>query len=1066
MQPGVADPQLQNLRLSVVRAIFIGMTLYRTILLIPALFFVAFSQQDQIVFERITMEQGLSQSSIFSIAQDTKGFLWFGTQEGLNKYDGYTFKIYRHTSFDSLSLSDNYISSVLVDRSGTIWVGTQFGGLNRFVAASERFVHYASAKNDPATLSDNYVISLYEDRSGVLWVCTVNGLNKKEKGEEKFTRFYPDPARRRGSDGNVVRRVYEDSRNRFWVGIQGAIARCDRGKNQFHFYDTEIPITAVNGFVEDSLGTLWCVTGEGLFRFNGTRWVLDQTLDPSDSFGGESILKDNMGLFWIGTKEGLIRFDPYTKKHFRFRYNPLDTRSLGGNTALSLFEDRTGIIWIGTFDGISKYASRQSRFRHIALTPDKLMKNGGWNKIRSFAESRDGMIWIATQEGLMRYDRNTNSLVQYEGKNAYKIIGGTGTIWSLQTDLSAMQPSLWIGSNGNGLIRMRTSSGISAQPVYTYFRTDKNDPSSISGNTVWSMLQDASGKLWTGMLMDGLNRFDPSSQSFTRYRHEADDTTSLGDNTIWSLYEDRLGKIWIGTAGGGLNRFLEDKNEFIRYQNDRRKPNSISDNKITSIIEDRRGTLWIGTYAGLNRFDPETETFKIYTMKEGLPNEVIYAILEDNAGDLWISTNKGLSRFNIENETFRNYDVGDGLQNNEFNMGAAFKSRSGELFFGGVNGFNIFRPEMIVDNPVIPPVVITDIKLSGTSLPRVSGIDTLVLSYNDAVFSFSFASLDFTNPLKNRYAFMLEGFDPDWRHAGSRREATYTNIDPGEYTFRVKGSNNDGIWNDAGASLVIIITPPWWGTWWFRGILVIAFLSVGPIIYFRRVTALKKKNFQQQEFSRQLIGSQEQERKRIAAELHDSIGQDLLIIKNKLLAETDDGTAKTQPANLNDIIEYVTKSLKNVREISRNLRPIQLDQLGLTTALESVLETVADSSHITFTMHLDIIDGLLSKENEINLFRIVQECLNNILKHSHATAVHVDVRKTPGVVTMTIKDNGAGIPAGGGKRGFGMSSMQERARILGGALEVVSQDGKGTSVVLTIPVDTIEPQRDGSSMKK
>ncbi len=714
------------------------------------------------------------------------------------------------------------------------------------------------------------------------------------------------------------------------------------------------------------------------------------------------------------------------------------------------------------------------------IMPDKINNGGiGWNKIRSIAEDRTGMIWIATQEGLMQYDRTTNQLKQLLGKNAFRNFGGTNTIWALKPDNSSTIPSLWLGSNGNGLIHMKNSTDRSVPPSYQYHRLRENDPTSISGNTIWCLQEDAPGSLWIGTLMEGLNRFDIKTNSFTRFQYRPNDPNSISNNNIWSLCVDRTGTLWVGTAGGGLNKFIPATGTFIRYQNDPRRSNSISDDKITSILEDRFGILWIGTYAGLNRFDPKNETFKAYTMYDGLPNEVIYAILEDDRGDLWISTNKGLSRFNIAKETFRNYDVGDGLQNNEFNMGAAFKSNSSELFFGGINGFNIFRPETIVDNTVIPPVAITDIKLNGTSLAdiperkierSVSEIDTLILSYKDAVFSLNFSALDFTNPSKNLYAFMLEEFDNDWRTAGGKREATYTNIDPGEYRFRVKASNNDGVWNEIGTSLIIIITPPWWETVWFRMLLAAGFLSVGPIIYFRRVSALKKKNMQQQEFSRQLIESQELERKRIAAELHDSVGQDLLIIKNKLLFEMDQSAVSregmVQPSPLNDIVEYISKSLKNVREISRNLRPIQLDQLGLTTALESVLETIADSSHISFTTHLDNIDGLLTKENEINLFRIVQESLNNILKHSSATTVHVDMKKNSDSLSLTIKDNGIGIAQNTSSRsqtlfgneshssGFGMSSMHERARILGGTLEINSQNREGTTIRLIIPLSS------------
>ncbi len=1019
---------------------------------------VLYGQEDQSVFERITLEQGLSQSSVFSIAQDQQGFLWFATQEGLNRYDGYNFKIYRHTSSDSFSLSDNYINTVFVDHRGVLWAGTQFGGLNEYESSGGRFTHFRYSKNDSCSISSNYILHVYEDRRNTMWIGTVNGLNEFHQTTKTFSRYYIDPRQDDKSGENIVRAMYEDRAGQLWIGAYGSIMTFDREKKIFTRYDTDISVTSVNGFEEDTLGRLWCAAAEGLFYLTNKKWIHENALSSrSQLLEGESFLKDANNNFWIGTKNGLIRFNPYTKKNTRFTYNSLDRRSLSGNTALSLFEDRTRIIWIGTYDGISKYASRQTRFRRVAIAPGKI-KNGGWNKIRSFAEDPSGMIWVATQEGMMKYDRITNQLTQMEGKNAFRNRGGTNTIWVLEKENQAAISGLWLGSNGNGLIHMKISSDENIS--YEYFCYQKKIPSSISGNTIWSIHTMHSGEMFIGTLLDGLNRFDRKKQSFTHYQFQPNNPNSIADNTVWSLCEDHAGTLWVGTAGGGLNKFIPEKNNFVRFRHDANNPNSISDDKITSIIEDKSGILWLGTYGGLNRFDPKSETFTVYTMKDGLPNEVIYSVLEDNTGDLWISTNKGLSRFDVHAGIFRNYDIGDGLQSNEFNMGAALKLHSGELLFGGINGFNIFRPERIVNNSYVPPVVLTEITVNSVPLmdgkkmkfvnKEISELDTLELSYSDAVFSFSFASLDYTNPSKNCYAYMLEGFDAQWLQAGTKREATYTNIGPGEYIFRVKGSNNDGIWNEKGAALVVIITPPWWGTWWFRGILVIGFLSIGPFIYFRRVSALKKKNLLQQEFSRQLIQSQEQERQRIAAELHDSVGQDLLIIKNKLLFESE---TEVKSSGVKDVIEYISTSLKNVREISRNLRPIQLDQLGLTAALESMLETIAESSRMNFTIRIVDINNTLTKENEINLFRIVQECLNNILKHSGATDVVVEIKKENKILSVIIHDNGIGINLSNEpQRGFGMSSMKERAHILRGELHIDSRQGEGTKIRLTVPI--------------
>ena len=1018
------------------------------------------AQQQSLRFERISIEQGLSQSSVFSIAQDQQGFLWFATQEGLNRYDGYTFTIFRHSISDSSSISDNYINTVFVDHHGRVWAGTQFGGLNRFDRQTDRFIPFMHSENDPHSISSNYILPIYEDRRNTFWVGTINGLNRFNESEKSFDRYYFDSSFLSPNGQSIVHTMYEDRNGRFWIGSHGSILLFNREQRLFSRSKTEIPVTLAKSFVEDSLGRLWSLTSEGLFYFSGKEWILERALfHPGEPLQGEGMIKDIDNIFWIGTKNGLLRFDPYTKAYQRFTHNPLNQFSLSGNTALSLFEDRTGIIWVGTFDGISKYAPRLQRFHTVALSLDKI-KNSGWNKIRSFREDREGILWVATQEGLLKYHRETGRMEHIGLATTLPIdIDGTNTIWSLELRSGLENSSLWLGTNGKGLINFTPERTHSVT-----FTAVPSDSQQLSSNTIWSLLEDRAGNLWIGTLMEGLNEFDPVTKKFRRYKFDENNPNSLSNNTVWSLFQDRKGILWVGTAGGGLNKFVPEKNSFIRYRHNGANPHSLSDDKITSITEDKAGMLWIGTYAGLNRFDPNNETFKTYTMKEGLPNEVIYAIVHDDNGDLWLSTNKGLSKFNSKTETFRNYDAGDGLQGNEFNMGAALKLRSGELLFGGINGFNIFHPGKIVNNPFVPPVVITGITVDGTPVNSAANHDTLVLSYADALFSIRFAALDYTNPQKNNYAYMLEGFNRQWTLAGLKREATYTNIGPGEYLFRMKGSNNDGVWNETGTSLRIIITPPWWGTWWFRSIVILGFLSIGPIIYFRRVSTLKKKNLQQQEFSRQLIESQEQERKRIAAELHDSVGQDLLIIKNKLLYETEN-ESQQRTSGLQDVIEYISKSLKNVREISRNLRPIQLDQLGLTAALESVIETVAESSRINFTTQIDNIDNTLTKENEINLFRIVQECLNNILKHSQATEASIEIKKNVETLVVTVKDNGIGIeassrpqparpaggrPVGNEMRGFGMSSMKERAHILGGELRIDSKVGEGTVVVIRI----------------
>jgi signal transduction histidine kinase/ligand-binding sensor domain-containing protein len=1023
------------------------------------------AQQQQIQFERLSIEQGLSQSSVFSITQDQKGFLWFATQDGLNKYDGYSFTHYEHEDDDSASLSDNYVTVLLDDHTGTLWAGTRGGGLDRFLTRPGRFARYRFEPANVHSLSNDEVRCLYEDRSGNLWIGTTNGLNRYDRRSDSFVQYVHNPSDPRSIPAGLVQSLFEDRDGNFWVGMLGALARMDRGNGDFVTVKLPTPGILCVALEQDNNGDLWVAMQNGLYLYRKGLWIpASKELRVPSTLLARVLLKDRNGSVWFGEDSGLDLYDDRTGTVSSYHNDPANPRSLSGNSILSLFEDREGIVWIGTYDGINKYAPAQFKFRNVKWGLGQA-PGIGWNKIRSFCEDASGKIWVATQGGLMTYDRRTNTLSRVPNDSWYTPSNNLRLLWSLLEDHFGGRPTIWVGTNGQGLIRLVPNS--SGAYTYTKYLPRGGDPHSLSGPSPVALYETRDGTVWVGALWEGLNRFNRKTGTFTRFVHDPADSHSISGNEIWTMCQDRSGFLWVGTGGEGLNRLDVAKGTFTRYRHDPKDAGSLSDDKVTAIVEDRAGILWVGTYAGLNRLDPSTGVFRHFSTHDGLPDNVIYSIIDDRAGNLWLSTNNGLSRFTIRTGMFRNYDAGDGLQSNEFNHGAAFRCRDGEILFGGVNGFNVFSPENLAEDTNIPAVVLTDFKVFNKSvLPSpqeqrlttdISDAEFLRLSYKDAVLTFNFAALEFTNPTKNRYAYTMEGFDKDWVAAGSKREATYTNLDPGSYVFRVKAANSDGIWNEKGTSIQIVIAPPYWETWWFRLAILLAFLSFGPIVYIRRVNALKRTQTVQQEFSRRLIESQEAERKRVAAELHDSIGQDLLVIKNKLLLGLDSRKDDpTETTDFRDAIDYVSNSLKHVREISRNLRPVQLDQIGLTAALESLIEAVAESSQLRSSASIDNVDNLLSKDGEINLFRIVQESLNNILKHSGAFAIRIELKKTDNVLQLLVEDNGRGMQSDeshqGSQQGLGLSSMQERARILGGQLHIESGPGKGTQVLLKIPI--------------
>jgi signal transduction histidine kinase len=582
---------------------------------------------------------------------------------------------------------------------------------------------------------------------------------------------------------------------------------------------------------------------------------------------------------------------------------------------------------------------------------------------------------------------------------------------------------------------------------------------------IWDILVDREGLIWLAPMTE-IVILDSEKNEIASIKH-TEDPSSLTGGFVTVLLEDRSGVIWAGTTSG-LNKIMVTRHvqglvpsfNISHYKNIRNEPNSLSGNSITSMYEDMEGTLWIGTQSGLNKFDKNTDKFTRYTDSNGLPDNSVRGILQDNYGNLWVSTVKGLTRFNPVTEEFRNYGTADGLPN-IFLRNSCLKSESGELYFGSESGIISFYPENIKENPHVPQVVITSFKVFNkeAALPKsILETEEISLSFRENFFSFEFSALDFTIPSKNQYAYMLEGIDKEWiKTTASKREANYTNIDPGEYVFRVKGSNNDRVWNEKAKSIKIIIIPPWWLTWWAKGFYVLIVVGFLGFVRHRKLSKIRSEMKQQSDFTKQLIESQEQERKRIAGELHDSLGQNLLMIKNKaILSLKEKGLNERTHESFNEISELTSLTLADVRAISYNLRPSELDRIGLTKTIEALIERVEKSTSLKFICELDELDGIFSPENEIIIYRILQECINNIIKHSGASEVQFVIKKTQSVVSIVIKDNGTGFEFKNAelKGGFGLKGISERVNLLKGNINTESKAGAGTRTTITLPVNT------------
>ncbi len=869
-------------------------------------------------FEHISVEQGLSQSSVFCILQDHEGFMWFGTAGGLNKYDGYGFTVYKHDPHDVQSLSDNTVWSMVEDSSGMLWVGTE-NGLNMFDRERERFIRYRNDVSDPHSLSNDVVLALYEDHQGTLWIGTRGGLNKFERSTGRFIHYRNNPSDAYSLSHDTVWTIHEDHVGMLWVGTSVGLNMFDRETGRFVRYehDSQDPHSLSHNLVqtiyEDQAGGLWIGTGRGgLNRFNRGAQGFDQYLiDPHgydvDDFTYndiKAVYEDQEGVLWIGTDGGgLYIFDRVTKRFVHYQTDPDSSYSLSNNYVNAIYEDRTGVLWVGTWGGgINKYDRMRARFVHHQADPNdanSLSHNGvlalyedrsgilwvgtdgggldsfyrqsesqrGWfdhykhdpdnpyslssNYVVSLYEDRMGALWVGTHgEGLDQLDRSTGRFVHYQAAaNSLS----HNVIESIYEDRAGV---LWVGTGGGGLNKLLSANLVtdgSAQGAesleFVHYRTSINNLASATGAK--SVYVDASGVLWIGNHGGGLNRllisdigeFRQDNDIFVHYQTSFKDPQGLGRDIIWTIYEDRTGELWLGTHGRGLGKFDRESETFTYHLRDRDNPRSLSHNVIFSIYEDSSGMLWIGTGGGgLNRFDRDREMFIHYTAQDGLSDNVVYCILGDDQGDLWLSTNKGLSRFDPQAETFRNYGTRDGLQGYEFSR-ACYKSRWGEMFFGGMNGFNAFYPSEVQDNLYVPPVVLTSLTQGGEAVDldrALEKVTHVTFSWPKNFFEFEFAALSYVQPEKNRYAYKLEGFDEEWNYIGTRRFGRYTNLEGGTYTLRLRASNNDGVWNETGAALEVTIVPPLWKAWWFRGgviLLLAVVLVAGYQVRVRRIAA-------------------------------------------------------------------------------------------------------------------------------------------------------------------------------------------------------------------------------------
>ena len=1043
------------------------------------------AQQNVSTFKQLTIDDGLSQNSVNCIHQDKHGFMWFGTQDGLNRFDGYSFKQFRTRKDHSNSLSNNYIWDIYEDENSILWIATFGGGLNSLNLVTGEINSFKPIPDNPMSFPSSRLFSITESPTGILWIGSNEGLIRFDKTTKQSQLFLSEKTPDNRLKDNYIGIVSIDNEGHLWLRSDLGLTFFNTKSNTADYF-RKSPFS--NDFdlgdiydIKNIDGRMFIACDAGLVEINPKAKTDKLLLDASKTQieGRTPIFKKITPLenhrYAIGTNRGFIIFDSTNGKSIIHQNEAADEKSLSHNNVLSTFRSKDGVIWIGTRNGLNKIETEKPDFTHIRHVPGKIGLSS--KNVNSFIEENDSLIWVGTTDGLNLYDRNNNTFQVFRKDENQKNQLRTNYILCLFKDSKGGK---WVGTKGNGFYKIEKA--VNGNFEFTQMQPNIENATTTS---VHYITEDNDGSLWLGTGGRGLWKYNTTDNNVKRYRTSKDGT---GPNHpyVFTILQDSYKNIWLGTPTGGLNLFNPETEEFAYFQNNTANKHSLSNDIVLSLYEDYQHTLWIGTNGGLNKLIPKLEEnmfaklnsevmietdslFTNFGQEQGFPNDVIYGMLEDEHRNLWITTNHGLVAFDIrEEQVMKKFDVSHGLQNNEFNQNGYYKDKQGQFYFGGVAGFNICHPDSIRGNRYLPPVVLT--RLSLHNEPVTVGknqnqanfnltkdlpyLDAIELSWKHDVITFDFTTLSYMSPEKNKYSYMLDGFNEDWVQAGNGRTATYTNLDSGDYIFKVKASNSSEIWNEDGANLSIrISTPPWLSWYAYTSYILLISLLIYLFLRYRIHQATQKIKVQSQI---EIARTQEREafRKRSSRDFHDEAGT--RITRIALITEL----AKLKSQDNEDLNEYLTQIDENLQELNNGMRdfiwaldPSKDNAYDTLIRFTEFAGKFCEYGEIQFKSD-DIVTGLkevtLNMSERRHLLLILKEALNNSIKHGKPTTISFNISLVPGKLNLGLQDNGCGFKVLSSTSGNGLNNIRERAKALNAELNITSEESKGTLIQLLI----------------